>query len=332
LVSQFGTCIGFLVMATANSLAIVFVARVIDGITAGNLSLAQAYVADVTVPKDRAKSFGIIGIAFGIGFSIGPAITGFLSQYGVHYPVFAAAGLSALSVLATYTLLPSGPPPQRGDAADAGPAGRRLGILDWGAYAAYFRRPELAGLLLQFFVFIFAFSTFTSGFALFCQHRLTWDGKPFGPSEVGWAFTYVGFLGIILQGKLIGPLVARFGEGRLIIAGFASAAVSYVGLGLTAAIPLLVAVARVSSFGNGVLRPVLTSRITQVVGRHEQGVVLGLTQSLSSIAMIIAPAIGTGLIQLDLITEWALVAAVCCAVGLVLALRARPAAPASVVA
>lgn len=319
IVSQIGTCIGFLVLAASNTLWLVFVARVIDGVTAGNLSLAQAYVADVTEPQDRAQSFGILGIAFGIGFLIGPAFSGYLSQYGYHWPVLAAAGLSALSVVCTWALLPAGAPA----APDDGATPRRVGVLDWRSYAEYFKRPLLAPRLLQFFLFIFAFATFTSGFALFSERRFTWGGEPFGPREVGYVLAYVGFLGIILQGKLIGPLVRRFGEQRLAVAGFLAAAVAYAALGFVYAIPALVAVSTVSAFGNGVLRPTLTSQVTQAVGRHEQGAVLGLTQSLSSVSMIVAPLIGTALIEHRHLSAWALVAAATVALGFVVAARMR---------
>ena len=133
IVSQLGTSVGFLILASATSLWIVFLSRVIDGLTAGNLSLAQAYIADVTEPKDRARSFGFLGIAFGVGFLIGPAISGFLSQYGYTYPILAAAALSATSVICTATLLPKKEMHIGGDA--TGPAGKRLGLLDWGRYA-----------------------------------------------------------------------------------------------------------------------------------------------------------------------------------------------------
>jgi multidrug resistance protein len=107
IVSQIGTCIGFLVLASAHSLVWIFVSRIIDGITAGNLSTAQAYISDVAAPKDRAKHLGRIGIAFSIGFFVGPALTAFLYRFGYHAPILAAASLSALSVVATTVLLPS---------------------------------------------------------------------------------------------------------------------------------------------------------------------------------------------------------------------------------
>src|SRR5450755_898629 len=140
LVSQAGTFVGFIITAFAPSLPILLLARAIDGATAGNLSLAQAYISDITRLEERSKSFGVIGIAFGMGFLIGPAISGFLAAYDYRYPIFAAAALSATSILATSLLLPSVKP---GGAKPSGPGGQRLSLVQWGAYAAYFRQPSL---------------------------------------------------------------------------------------------------------------------------------------------------------------------------------------------
>jgi MFS family permease len=311
LVSQLGTFVGFLILAWAGSLWVVFLARVIDGLTAGNLSLAQAYISDVTTPEERAKSFGVIGVAFGIGFLIGPAISGFLSTYGYQYPIFAAAALSATSILSTYFLLPGAPVIPESEKRDGPPlpAGRRLRVLDWGRYAAYFKRPVLAQLLWQFFAFAFSFAIFMSGFALFAERRFTWHGHPFGVKEVGYIFAYVGFLGIILQGGLIGRLVKRFGETKLVSSGFISATAGFALIGFMYHLPGLLVASTLASFGTGVLRPALTSLITQHAGREEQGIVLGLTQSLMSVAQIIAPVIGGFLIDRELLTTWAVTGA-----------------------
>ena len=313
LVSQIGTFIGFLILAYAGSLWVVFLSRIIDGLTAGNLSLAQAYISDVTKPEERAKSFAIIGIAFGMGFLIGPGVSGFLSQFSFQLPIFAAAALSATSILATYFLLPNNAPvPSEGSAA------RRLTLFDWRTYAGYFRRPELAPLLWQFLAFTFSFSLFISGFALFAERRYTWQGQPFGPKQVGYVYAFVGFLGIILQGGLIGRLVKAVGETKLVRAGFLAAAVGFALLGFTYRIPMLLAVSAIATIGTGALRPALTSLITQKAGRAEQGAVLGLNQSLMSISAIVAPFLGGLLIDNGLLAAWALVAAVVSAIGLLL--------------
>jgi MFS family permease len=310
IVSQIGTLIGFLILATANSLWIVFLSRVIDGATAGNLSIAQAYISDVTKPEDRAKS---------------SAISGYLSQFGYSYPIYAAAGLSAASILATVFLLPKG---EVRDAADDGaaalPAGRRLGLLDWGNYLRYFRDPAIAPRLWQFLLFSLTFSLFITGFPLFAERRyVTAEGAPYGAREVGYCYAYAGLLGILLQGGLIRKLVPRFGEHALVVSGFATAAVAHAMLGFTYHLPGLLAATTISTYGTGVLRPVLTSLISQATPRREQGVVLGLTQSINSIAQITAPILAGVLIDHGNLIGWALSAAAVPFIGLLIGRKLR---------
>lgn len=317
LVSQAGTFIGFIVTAFAPSLSVLLLARAIDGATAGNLSLAQAYIADVTKPEDRSKSFGVIGIAFGLGFLIGPAISGFLAAYDYRYPIFAAATLSALSILSTYTLLPSSKPGS-GDA--SGPGGRRLGLFEWGAYAAYFRQPDLAPRLWEFFAFAFSFAMFTSGLPLFCQRRLTWNGVEFGPTQVGYAWAFAGFLGILLQGPMMGKLVKRYGDSLLSKVGFGGYVAGYAILAFCHSIATLALATVVTAIG-GLVRPTLTSMITQASPAEEQGVVLGLTQSLTSVSQIAGPALTGYLIERNVLTGWGIAVSAVAFLGLLLAAR-----------
>lgn len=327
IVSQIGTFAGFLVLGWAKTLAWIFFSRFLDGITAGNLSLAQAYISDVTEPENRAKSFGIIGIAFGLGFLIGPALSGFLAQYNYTYPAWAAAALSFTSVLCTYFLLPQAIPHATAEG-DAGPGGKRLGLLDWGAYLDYFKREELAPLLVQFFLFCVMFSLFIQGFALFAERRFFIHGHPFGPKEVGYLYAYSGFLGLIIQGGLLGRLVKRFGEKALSRAGFLSAAVGLAALAVDHSIYWIIPIFTATAFGTGVLRPSLTSLITRVTGRREQGVVLGLTQSLNSISSILAPLVAGWLIGKEYLATWALLAAAFSLIGFTLISKKTVAQPA----
>ncbi len=317
ILSQLGTFVGFLILAFAGSLWVVFLSRVVDGITAGNLSLAQAYIADVTEPQNRAKSFGIIGIAFGIGFLIGPATSGFLSQYGYSYPILAAAALSLTSVICTATLLPKAEPHTAGGV--TGPGGKRLGLLDWARYAEYFARPGLGKLLWEFFFFAFPFSMFMGGFALFANLRYQWNGHAVGAKEVGYIFAYVGFLGIILQGGFMGRLVKKFGERTLVWTGYLSASIGAALIAWSRTIPQLLGASTVNSYGMGVLRPSITALITHTAGKHEQGVVLGLTQSITSISAVIAPAIAGAMIDRHWLSAWALLTAAFSFAGLLLA-------------
>jgi MFS family permease len=317
LISQIGTCVGFLVMARATALWMLYVARVLDGATAGNLSLAQAYISDHTAPENRAKSFALIGIAFGVGFFIGPSLTGYLAaHHGMTTPIYLAACMSATSILCTATLLAAKGPESHHAFDDRGKA------LHWRTYAKYFARPALRARLMQFLCFITAFSMFVSGFALFAERRLVWNGQPFGPREIGYAFGYVGLLGIILQGGMIGRLVKWAGEARLVALGFVALAAGYVGIGLASSMVLLAAAGTAAAFGNGAIRPALTSLITQEAGPQEQGVVLGLTQSLMSAASIVAPIVAGLLIGHGQLTLWACTAGALATLGIALTRQA----------
>jgi DHA1 family tetracycline resistance protein-like MFS transporter len=329
LISQFGTLLGFIMMAEARSLWMVFAGRALDGATAGNLAVAQAYIADHTPPEKRARAFGLIGIAFGLGFMVGPAVSGLLSDYDYSAPFWAAACLSGLSILGTWFLLPRDAPTA------TEPGSSRLGILEWDKYLEYFRRPVLRGLLFQFFVYMFAFTLFTGGFALFAERHLMWDGHYFTPREIGFTFAGAGLVGALVQGGLMGKLVARLGEGGLAVAGFIALGAGYIFLGFAETIAVLAVSTVLSAFGGSVVRPTLTALVTQLGGRSEQGAVLGLTQSLSSVAAICAPPIAGVLIEHDLGRAWAWLAAAVALLGALLAPigsrlapRHKPAAPA----
>ncbi|MBV9265629.1 MAG: MFS transporter [Acidobacteriaceae bacterium] len=324
LLSQIGTLAGFLLLALSRHIWMLFVARAIDGATAGNLSVAQAYISDVTKPEQRAKSFALIGIAFGMGFTIGPAIAGFLARFGYAAPIFASCALSLTSILCTFFLLP------RREIIhdyvlddDPGPGGKRLSLISWREYRKYFRDPVMARLLAQWLLFGFSFATFVSGFALFAERRYLWNGHPVGVREVGYIFAFTGFLGIIMQGGFVGRFVKWFGERKVVRIGFITSAFAYAAIGFSRTIVQLLWISFGSSVGGAGLRPALTSLITQRAGRREQGVIIGLTQSLMSIAQIMAPLISGVLIDRLYLTTWAVWAGILAA----LALFFEPAAP-----
>src|SRR6185312_2428373 len=208
LISIIGTGIGFLILGFANTLILLFVGRILDGITGGNISTAQAYIADITTPENRAKGMGLIGAAFGLGFVFGPAIGGILTRWGVAVPFFFAAGLCFANALLLYFTLPetvTRDHPARTSAA----GGRGLGQL-----IQSFADRRLAYVLIIYFLFIVAFSIMTTSFSLFTMFRFGYDAQ-----HTGYLFAYVGILAVIVQGGLIGRLVKRFGEMTLVIAG-----------------------------------------------------------------------------------------------------------------
>jgi multidrug resistance protein len=281
MLSQVGTFIGFIVLGLANSLWLIFLARIIDGITAGNLSIAQAHISDVTEPEDRTKAFGLIGIAFGMGFLIGPAISGFLSKYGYHWPAYAAAALSAASIVCTWLLLHDTKPNPH----DAPKPGRFEQV------QRFFQLPATRRSLIEFFLFTLAFSTLIGGLALYLERQLGFDAE-----KTGYVYAFSGLVGGLIQGALIGRLAKKFGEVRLAAIGFISMAIGYGLLGAVNGIPFLLILVVLSSFGSSVVRPSLTTLITHTVNRNEQGAALGVSQSLASVAQIIGPLIAGWLI------------------------------------
>src|SRR6266481_688737 len=207
LISIIGTGIGFLILGLAKTLTMLFVGRILDGITGGNISTAQAYIADITTKENRAKGMGIVGAAFGLGFVFGPAIGGLLSRWGINVPFLFAAGLAFANATLLYFVLPetvTKDHPARTSAA----TGRLSQLLK------ALKQSKLAVILTIYFLFVVAFSVMTSSFALFTMFRFGYDAH-----STGWLFVYVGIIGAIIQGGLIGRLVKRFGESSLIVAG-----------------------------------------------------------------------------------------------------------------
>lgn len=271
LLSQAGTFAAFLMLANASSLWMLFAGRMIDGATAGNLTIAQAYISDVTKPENRTKAFGLIGIAFGAGFVLGPALSGVLAhRFGFQAPFWAAACLSFLSIVFTTTLLPNVKPALAGE--DRGSAWKRM-----------IAQPLPRRRLLEFLAFSLSFSSLMGGLALFLERQMH-----YGTREVGLVYTFAGVTGGFLQGAL-GKLVKRFGESNLARAGFLAMVVGYGLLGLAHSLWLLLVLAGVASLGSSLVRPCITTLLTRSVPKTDQGAILGASQSLSSIAMIAAP-------------------------------------------
>lgn len=321
LASQTGTFIGFLVLGSASSLWMLFLGRIIDGLTAGNLTIAQAYISDVTRPEERTRAFGLIGIAFGSGFLLGPAVTGELaSRFGYGAPAYGAAVLSLTSILLTATLLPAKPvaPAASPESAAATPA-RAATIGRGDAFRRFFDRPLPRRRLLEFFAFTLSFSTLIGGLALFLERRFA-----FGIKETGYLYAFSGLIGGSIQGGAIGRLAKRYGEERLALIGFGAMVVGYGLLGAASALPALLVLVAIGAFGSAVVRPAVTTLLTKSVGRDEQGAALGVSQSLASISQIVGP-IGAGwLIEHRALAAYGLMAASFAALGVVLGLQKIP--------
>ncbi len=290
LISIIGTGIGFLVIGFAQTLFMLFVGRILDGITGGNISTAQAYIADVTTQENRAKGMGLIGAAFGLGFILGPAVGGILSQWGIHVPfLFAAALCFANAVLLFFTLPETVTPNQA--VKNRAARGRSLGQV-----VKSLKQPRLAFVLVIYFLFIVAFSIMTTAFSLYTMFRFGYDAQ-----HTGYLFAYVGLIAVIIQGGLIGRLVKRFGEMPLVIFGALCFAISlfavpFVGPAAGGLAALLVG-GGVFSMGNSLATPALTSLASKSVGPEQQGAVLGVTQSVASLARAVGPFLAAVLIN-----------------------------------
>ncbi|MBK8315937.1 MAG: MFS transporter [Acidobacteria bacterium] len=282
--SQIGSCLGFILMALAlhlpNPLMWLFVARVIDGLSGGNLTVAQAYISDITKPEDRARNFGmIIGVSFGLGFLIGPTLGGFLSRFGYDIPAYAAAILSFTSIMATVFLLPE--TQHKRDEL------RPKGLATYTRVFDYLSIRELRRLLLVFFFMTLPFALYVTMFPLFADKQLK-----FSAEQTGYFLGFIGLLGIIWQGGVVGPLVKRFGDSRALLIGLISSTVGLYYIVLVDVWWKLIFVALLFSFGHGMARPSLTSIITQSAPANRRGGVLGSVTSIESFTRIIAPILG----------------------------------------
>ena len=281
--SLIASAAAYLWLGFAHALWMLFAARALAGAGAGNIAAAQAYIADVTTPENRARGMGMIGAAFGFGFIIGPALGGLLagsdpSTADLATPAWVAAGLSSTALFGVLFLLKESLPPDR---RGHGPAKSRLA-----AVSGALRRSVLAQLILVFFLVILAFSGMESTFALWAMRQFHW-----GPEEVGYVFAYVGVLSAILQGGLLGRLATRFGEERLLLVGLALIGVGLLVLPLPRGIPLLGLALSALALGMGLVQPSLNSLISRRAGREEQGEVLGVSQSVGSLARVIGPGV-----------------------------------------
>src|SRR6266550_3705508 len=271
-ISIIGTGIGFLILGFATTLWMLFVGRILDGITGGNISTAQAYIADITTKEDRAKGMGLLGAAFGLGFIFGPAIGGILSRWGTAVPFFFAAALCFANATLLYFTLPETVTPDH-PARTSAAGGRGLSqLLD------SLKQPRLGFVLIIYFFFIVAFSIMTTTFSLFTMFRFGYDAQ-----HNGYLFAYVGLIAVLVQGVLIGRLVKLFGELPLVVFGalcFALSlfAVPFVGPYRGGLLGLLIG-GGIFSLGNSLSTPALNSLASKSVGPADQGSVMGVTQS-----------------------------------------------------
>lgn len=284
IISQLSTALGFLVLGLANTLFLVYLARVIDGLFGSNYTIAQAYLSDISTKKNRSKFFGLSGVAFGVGFLIGPAIGGYLSSFSYGLPSFISAGLALVSVMMTYFLLPE---------TVKNPSKEiNIKIIDFGAFKKFLFGKKTSGKLTEWFLYLMTHTLWVSMFALFAERQFG-----FGAREVGFLLAYIGLIAILLRGPLLPRLIDRFGEGKLEVFGVGMLVTSLAIAGFLPKVWMFYLDSALFSIGTGLIRPVLRGEISRRGHGHEQGALLGVADSLASISQIVAPLLGGFAIQ-----------------------------------
>ena len=282
IISQISTFIGFILLGLANAVWILILARLVDGLLGSNMTVSQAYISDVSEPKNRTKVYGYSSAVFGAGLIIGPLIGGILSTIDYSTPMFFAAGICFVSILLVVIFLPESLT-EREESVKL----TFNDIIPIEDAKRFLKDPKIRGLLIIFLFYNFGFMLFISTFALFSKIQINVTAQ-----EVGFFMAWIGVLRVLFQTLLISPLQNKFGENKILRIGVFSmitffTLIIFTTTFLFAFIPLMFL-----AFGTGICRPVLTSKLANSVEREETGSLLGVNNAFSSIAQIITPILG----------------------------------------
>lgn len=283
LISLAASTISYVLFAAATNLTLLFVSRLLAGAGGANVAVAQAFIADTTSEQERARGMGMIGAAFGLGFVFGPAIGGLLASRGHAVPGIAAALICGLNWLVAYWRLPE----SRRDTGEVAHRSHGAAAIALRRLPAALRRPQLGTVIAVSFAVVFSFATMETTLSLLCAARF---GLP--PREIYWLFGFMGVATSVVQGGLIGRLAHVLSERTLLVSGCALLAL---GLLVTPFAhpygPLLFALASLAC-GQGIASPTVSSMISKLSEASEQGEVLGIAQSLGSLARVLGPVSG----------------------------------------
>ena len=284
LFSMVGMFFNFLATAWAPTLLALFIGRVIGGMSSASMSVASAYASDVSTPENRAKSFGLIGAAFGMGFICGPMLGGLLGSIDLRLPFYVAAGLCAANFVFGYFFVPESLPKARRTAFSLARAN------PFSSLARLAKRPDIRGLVAVFALVTFAQVMLQTTWVLYTNFRFGWS-----PLENGIALFCVGLTSAVVQAGLLGWLIKRFGEVKLSLLGLASGAIVYVlyGLATQGWMMYVFILCNLLAFAAG---PALQAIVSKATDPREQGALMGSLQSLGSLGIVIVPIIGTGIL------------------------------------
>ena len=276
-----GTVVSFVMLALAHSVTMLFAARMVDGLSGGNISTARAYVADVTAPKDRARAYGLIGAAFGLGFIFGPALSGILARISYTAPIWAAAALTLVATAMAWFWLPETVHRTR---AGTGNPFRYL--------PALLERPLVRRVLLIDFTYWMAFAVFQTTFALFAARRFGFDVP-----KTGYFFAAFGVLGAVIQGGFIRPIVRRLGDKPTFMLGLAFGALGLIACTLAHSVAMFALALVPLAFGIGFGHPTVSSLVSLVARGDEQGRVQGAAGAVESLGRTIGPVWGNASLE-----------------------------------
>jgi len=269
-------------LAAGVPLGLLFLARFIDGLSGGTAATATAVLADITPPEQRAKAFGLLGVAFGLAFILGPALAGLLARFSLTLPLLLAAAFAVLNLVVVINLLPETLPPSQ-----RLPLPRRRALQPFSQIGRILGQAQVRLLALAFFLFFFAFNGFTAMLVLYLRQAFGW-----GPGLAALAFLVVGVVATVVQGGLIGPLVARFGERKLSMTGVGFVSGGFLLIALaqrTTAMPLVFGGVGLLALGTGLVTPCLRSLVSRRLEAGGQGAALGSMQALQSLAGVLGP-------------------------------------------
>ncbi len=279
--SLLGTVVSFVMLALAHTLAMLFMARIVDGLSGGNITTARAYIADVTEPHERAKAYGFLGAAFGMGFIVGPGLAGLFATISYTAPIWAAAAVTLMATAMAWLWLPETVHRSEGET-----------VSPWRALPEVFGRRRLRPLLIADFLYWCSFSVCNTTFALFAFRRFNFD-----VTHTGYVLAAFGFLGVIVQVGMVAPLVRLLGVLRTFLLGLVVAAI---GWGLVAAsysVSMFLLALIPAGIGVGLCNAALITLVSHSASKDEQGKVQGAAGALESLGRTIGPVWGNGALQ-----------------------------------
>ena len=280
--SQAGTALSFCILGLSRNFTVMLLARMLDGASGGNILVAQAYVADVTTPENRSRGMGLIGMAFGLGFVLGPLLGGVLvslpiaEDWRLRLPFLVAAGFSTLAWILVLSRLPESRPVGARDRESAR-------VLSWRGLVDTMTLPGIGQLMLLGFLSVLAFAALEGTLSLYLRRRMDWNAR-----SAAFVFAGLGLLSALVQGGLIRRLVPRFGEPRLIGAGIAIVALGFAGLALASGALELAGAIVLVGVGQGLVGPSVSGLLSRITPASEQGAVFGTLSSAQTLARMIS--------------------------------------------